>query len=205
MNRNFAIAITVAMFSGAAMAGGFNSPNATAYGGQGGAGGNSSALAVGTAHSNATATAGASAFNRTTVRTNVDASSRQGQGQIQGQGQSMTYNESKQDYSNTYEDYTPSVAAPSMGVSAPCYVPVSVGVGIPGVVASGGTAYEDEACTRRELIRIGLQSGEANAMGKAAALLNRELDAALAENEESETVASGSRDTSTGVFALNNN
>ena len=95
-----------------------------------------------------------------------------------------------------YKDYTPSVSAPRIDPTVPCAIPVSVGVGVPGFAASGGTAYVDTGCEQRELIRIGLTSGNVQAEAKAAALLNRQLDAALAANEESAAVASGRRDSS---------
>ena len=93
------------------------------------------------------------------------------------------------DHKGTYDKYTPSAAAPSIDPTVPCAIPVTAGIGVPGLSASGGTAYIDEGCELRELIRIGLTSGNAVAEDKAAQLLNRQLDEALAESEEA--VASG--------------
>lgn len=134
----------------------------------------------------------ASALARATAR--ASASQLQSQALISRQANSQTFSYTESDRGNTYEDYTPNAVAPSIDPTVPCAIPVSMGVGVPGLAASGGTAYIDEGCEQRELIRIGLTSGNAAAEGKAAQLLNRQLDEALAERapESDETVASWS-------------
>lgn len=210
MNKTLmAVALTLAM--GSALATGSNHHNTY------NSGGNSSASAG--------AVAGASASNRTTVGVGVNSSNRntnmayggnahqgqlqgQLQGQVQGQDndQTMTYNESsRMHYSGKYEVKTnPSMGLGGISPTAPCAIPVEGSYSGVGVGIGIGTAYVDKGCERRELIRMGLQSGNVEANGKAAALLNRDLDAALAEHESDEAVASGPSSTSEGVFALTN-
>ena len=170
------------------------------------------------------ASAGASASNRTTVGVGVSSSNRntnvakggtaiqgqlqgQLQGQVQGQDndQNMTYNETdSMHYSGKYKVETnPSMGLGGISPTAPCAIPlegtysgVGIGVGL-------GTAYVDKGCERRELIRMGLQSGNVEANGKAAALLNRDLDAALAESDEA--VASGPSSSERDVWAFQGN
>ena len=129
------------------------------------------------------------------------------QGQVQGQDndQNMTYNETdSMHYSGKYKVETnPSMGLGGISPTAPCAIPlegtysgVGIGVGL-------GTAYVDEGCERRELIRMGLQSGNVEANGKAAALLNRDLDDALAESDEA--VASESSSSERDVWAFQGN
>lgn len=86
------------------------------------------------------------------------------------------------DLGDTYKKYTPPGNAPSIDPTVPCAIPVALGIGVPGLSASGGSAYVDEGCNLRELIRIGLTSGVPTAKAKAATLLNRQLDEALEED-----------------------
>lgn len=216
--------LAIMLATGTAYAGGNNNQN-------GPRGGNASASAIGvgsaSARSNATALAGASAHNTTVVgvgvknhNTNVavGGSARQHQGQLQGQmqgqlnkqrnNQEMTYNEADGvHYSGGYtvrQKNVPAVSAPSIDPTAPCAIPLSGGGSGVGFGVSFGSAYIDEGCEQRELIRIGLTSGNTKAADKAAKLLNRQLDEALGEDEEDEAVASGPSSTNEGVFALTN-
>jgi hypothetical protein len=138
-------------------------------GGGGGAGGSSEATGIGVGVGIGYANSRSRAVNNTQV--NVNAGSAGGGG-------------------GTYRvKNVPTAVAPSIDPTAPCAIPVSGGGSGVGFGVSFGSAYVDEGCEMRELIRIGLTSGNAVAEDKAAQLLNRQLDEALAESDEA--VASG--------------
>lgn len=182
MNKTI-IALAIALASASAFAGGNSNSNGPR------SGGDSSANAGAIAGAAAGAVAGAS--NRTNVgvtnsnRTSVgvrssnhnDNRSTAIQGQLQGQaqGQSVTYNEAKQDYSNTYEEYATAAYAPSINATVPCAIPVTGGLQLPGVGGlSGGSAYVDEGCELRETVRLGL-TGDAQSRDMANAVLQQQL------------------------------
>jgi len=102
----------------------------------------------------------------------------------QGNEQSLQYNEAKQDYSDTYKDYTAPGYAPSINATVPCAIPVTGGLTLPAAVGiSGGSAYVDENCELRETVRLGLR-GDATSK----ALANRVIQQKLLEYaNESET------------------
>lgn len=82
---------------------------------------------------------------------------------------------SQGDYSSTYDEYTPSAVAPPVYTTAPCYVGISAGVGIPGFSGSVGGAIYDKECEVRETVRLGLSSGNP----ETTALANEVLQARL--------------------------
>jgi len=105
--------------------------------------------------------------------------------QDQNVSQSVTVsNPGRVEYSGSYRvKNVPSAMAPSIDPTVPCAVPVSgAGSGV-GFGFSVGSAYIDKGCEQRELIRLGLTSGNPAAEDKAAALLNQELDNALRASE----------------------
>lgn len=99
----------------------------------------------------------------------------------QSNSQSMTYNEA----------YTPNAYAPTIGATVPCLVPISGGVGVPGASVSLGSGVIDTGCEQREVVRLGLSSSDAAVKAKANRVLENQLDAILAEDEEKPAVAPG--------------
>ena len=68
-----------------------------------------------------------------------------------GNETNISYNN---DASGTYDEYTPSAYAPPVYSSAPCYVGVSAGIGVPGFSGSIGGFKYDKECEHRETIRL---------------------------------------------------
>jgi hypothetical protein len=123
----------------------------------------------------------------------------QGQGQDQGQSQtattgdqansqstSISYTEAKQDYSNTYEDYTPSAAGYAADPTATCIVTYGGGIGVPGFSGSVSGYAVDEVCQRLELVRSARGDQSAAVRQKASLIIEMMLDEELAEMDEDE-------------------
>lgn len=92
----------------------------------------------------------------------------------QTNAQQTVYNEAKQDFSNTYEDYRAPAYAPSVQATTPCLVPVNVGVS-GGIGVSFGSGVLDEGCEMRETARLGLLSDNASTRALADQVLQTKL------------------------------
>ncbi|MCB9020174.1 MAG: hypothetical protein H6546_07580 [Chitinophagales bacterium] len=129
----------------------------------------------------------------------------QGQDQMQEQSQtskqanaqSMTYNEADGvHYSGEYSvKNVPDAVAPSIDPTAPCAIPLTgAGSGV-GFSLGLGTAYVDVGCEMREVVRLGLMSGNAAVNAKANEVLSTELDKYLPAKEV-ETISAHEDNTS---------
>ncbi len=173
--KNFFLAIILAFLASCgvadvASAGGNTISHHNTYvegggGGQGGAGGVGIGVG-GNSNSNSSANAGAASASGS------------------ASSSSLTYNEARQDYSDTYEDYTPNAYAPSVNTTVPCLVPITAGVGIPGVAVSGGSGVIDQGCEDREIIRLGLASGDTKTQRLANTALRVQLGDLLVRQEQ---------------------
>lgn len=152
---------------------------------------------------------------RQSLNNNNDLSNSNAQNQTQGQDQSQVANggEASQsqgmtnniDYSQThvydsketYKRYTPDAVAPPAYSTAPCYVGISAGVGVPGFSGSVGSAIYDKECEVREVVRLGLEGNQetqilANQVlqGKLMSYLKEEMEEEIERAEEKEQVSS---------------
>lgn len=105
-------------------------------------------------------------------------------GSSSGAAANLNYIEAQQDYSDTYEDYTPSAYAPSINSTTPCLVAVTGGVGVPGLSVSGGSGVIDQGCEDREVIRLGLASSSKRTQDLANRLLQARLTDVLVRDEQ---------------------
>lgn len=151
MKKMFIAAVAAMMLSTAAVA--TNNNNGPKFGG------NTSSTAVAAAVS----ASKASASNKTSVGVGVN---NKVSGGDASQSQSMD---------NDYGDYTPNAYAPSVQATAPCYVGISAGVGVPGFSGALGTAYYDKECEVRETVRLGQVDSNPNVRAMASAVLYERL------------------------------
>lgn len=99
-----------------------------------------------------------------------------------GSGNSTSVTLEGSDYHDMYKQYTPDAATPPMPTTAPCFVGVSAGIGIPGFSGSFGGFKYDQECEFRETIRLAFGSSNVTVRNMAnvvlvnkLALLNEEL------------------------------
>lgn len=137
--------------------------------------------------------------------------------QANSQSLNSVYNEAKQDYSDTYEDYTPSAAAYAAPPSARCVITGGVGFGVPGISGSATGGVIDYICQALEVARAASLDPDAKVRARGSYLRNLltekqiidlendpAFQEAVARVEGKPSPVAKVRSTEQGVFALTN-